>query len=98
MLRLLKRSALSLAALLPLLLLASTPAAQAPAENPNIRFGLPAPAKADPASREAYLIARPQYVLSYNDRTRTANWVCWRSATAPAEGIKTVGGQPIAKE
>jgi endonuclease G, mitochondrial len=78
MLPLLKRSVLSLAALLPLLLTTSPPAAQEPKQNPNVRFGLPAPAKADPASREAYLIARPQYVLSYNARTRTPNWVCWR--------------------
>ena len=45
--------------------------------NRNVRFGLPSPAKADPKQREDYLIERPQYVLSYNDRTRTPNWVCW---------------------
>jgi endonuclease G len=39
---------------------------------------MPAPAKASPESREAYLIDRPQYVLSYNAKTRTPNWVCWR--------------------
>jgi endonuclease G len=44
----------------------------------NIRFGLPAPAKADPSEREAYLISRPQYTLSYNGKTRTPNWVCWQ--------------------
>jgi endonuclease G, mitochondrial len=47
--------------------------------NPNIRFGMPAPAKADAeSSREAFLIPRPQYVLSYNAKTRTPNWACWR--------------------
>jgi endonuclease G len=46
--------------------------------NPNVRFGQPAPAKADPESRQAYLLDRPQYVLSYNAETRTPNWVCWR--------------------
>ncbi|MBP3956640.1 DNA/RNA non-specific endonuclease [Gemmata sp. G18] len=46
-------------------------------ENRNVRFGMPADAKHDPASREAYLIERPQYVLSYNDATRNPNWVCW---------------------
>jgi endonuclease G len=51
------------------------PAQQA---NPNLRFGMPAPAKPDPSSREAYLIERPQYALSYNDRSRTPNWVSWR--------------------
>jgi endonuclease G len=49
------------------------------AGNPNVRFGLPAPAKADPeGSREAFLLRRPQYVLSYNAKTRTPNQVCWR--------------------
>jgi endonuclease G, mitochondrial len=45
--------------------------------NRNVRFGFPAPAKADPASRDAYLIDRPQYVLSYNDSKKIPNWVCW---------------------
>src|SRR5262249_33640734 len=44
--------------------------------NPNVRFGLPA--KADPKDRDACLLERPQYVLSYNATTRTPNWVCWR--------------------
>jgi endonuclease G len=39
---------------------------------------MPAPAKTDPESREAYLIARPQYVLSYNAKTRIPIWVCWQ--------------------
>ncbi len=46
--------------------------------SPHLRFGMPAPAKADPRSREAFLIDRPQYALSYNAKTRTPNWVCWR--------------------
>jgi endonuclease G, mitochondrial len=75
MLPLLKRSALSLAALL---LAVSLPAAQGPAENPNVRFGLPAPAEAKASSREAYLIERPQYALSYNAKTKIPNRVCWR--------------------
>jgi endonuclease G len=45
--------------------------------NRNVPFGLPGPAKADPSSREAYLIARPQYVLSYNAEKKIPNWVCW---------------------
>jgi endonuclease G, mitochondrial len=66
-----------LSPLLALLLAAVSVAAGEP--NPNTRFGLPAPAKADPeTSREAFLIARPQYVLSYNAKTRTPNWVAWR--------------------
>jgi endonuclease G len=46
--------------------------------NSNIRFGLPAPASTSPSNRSAYLIERPQYVLSYNAKTRAPNWVCWR--------------------
>jgi endonuclease G len=57
---------------------APVPARQVGKENPNVRFGMPAPAKADPKSREAFLIERPQYILSYNAKTRTPNWVCWR--------------------
>ena len=45
--------------------------------NRNVRLGMPSPAKSEPASREAFLIERPQYVLSYNAKTRTANWVSW---------------------
>jgi endonuclease G len=63
----------------PLLALLLAAAALAAAEpDPNDRFGPPGPAKADPRDREAYLIERPQYVLSYNAETRRANWVCWR--------------------
>jgi hypothetical protein len=66
--------------LMPLLaLLLAATAAAAGEPNPNIRFGLPALAKADPeTSREAFLIARPQFVLSYNAKTRTPNWISWR--------------------
>jgi endonuclease G len=73
-----------------LLFIAAAPAQE---PNPNIRFGMPAPAKTDPEWREAFLVVRPQYVLSYNAKTRTPNWVCWRlrkedigtSARAPFE-------------
>jgi endonuclease G len=59
------------------LLVACVPlAAQEP--NPNVRFGLPSPAKVDPDKREDFLIERPQYVLSYNAEKRTPNWVSWR--------------------
>jgi len=61
--------------LLALFLAASALTAEEP--NRNVRFGLPSPAKADPKQREDYLIERPQYVLSYNAKTRTPNWVSW---------------------
>src|SRR5262245_13247012 len=59
-----------------------TQAPHAPGEtttlkNRNVRFGMPADAKHDPASRDAYLIERDQYVLSYNDSKKIPNWVCW---------------------
>jgi endonuclease G len=66
--------------LLALFLAAAPLAAQEP--NRNVRFGMPSPAKADPRQREDYLIERPQYVLSYNDAKRTANWVSWRLVKA----------------
>src|SRR5436305_3234586 len=66
-------------ALLSALLLAAAAAADPGRQaNPNVRFGMPAPARADPADREAYLVERPQYVLSYDAKRRRPNWVSWR--------------------
>jgi endonuclease G, mitochondrial len=50
--------------------------------NRNVRFGMPAEATTDPANKNAYLIERPQYVLSYNDSTKNPNWVCWNLTAA----------------
>lgn len=58
--------------------------------NRNVRFGMPADAKADEQHRNAYLIDRPQYVLSYNDSTKNPNWVCW-NITATDIGKATRG-------
>jgi endonuclease G len=63
------------AALAPLLLHGEPPKAHV---NRNIPFGMPGAAKADPEHKDAYLIERPQYVLSYNDKRKTPNWVCWQ--------------------
>ncbi|MBY0456919.1 MAG: DNA/RNA non-specific endonuclease [Gemmataceae bacterium] len=63
------------------LLVGTLPAAAQQPKTPanrNIRYGMPAEAKADPASKEAFLIDRPQYVISYNDKTKSANWACWQ--------------------
>jgi endonuclease G len=46
--------------------------------NRNVRFGLPAPASSDPNNRDAFLIDRSQYVLSYNEPKRIPNWVSWQ--------------------
>jgi endonuclease G, mitochondrial len=67
-----------LALLAALLLAAAAAAGPAALADRNVRFGLPAPAKADPADREAYLIERAQYTLSYNAKLRRPNWVCWQ--------------------
>jgi endonuclease G len=64
-----------LAAPLLALLVAAPLAAQE--ANRNVRFGLPGPARPEPSNREAFLIARPQYVLSYNAEKRIPNWVAW---------------------
>jgi hypothetical protein len=61
--------------LLGLFFAASLVGGQAAAPNRNVRFGMPSMATADPSNREDYLIARPQDVLSYNDKKKTANWV-----------------------
>jgi endonuclease G, mitochondrial len=47
-----------------------------PLPNRNVRYGMPGEAKAD--SKEALLVDRTQYVLSYNDKRKTANWACWQ--------------------
>lgn len=48
---------------------------QAELEDHNVRFGMPAPAGKE---HQAHLIERPQYVVSYNGKTRDPNWVAWR--------------------
>lgn len=58
-------------------LVAAADPPKAPA-NRNVRYGTPGEAADDPAKKEAFLIERPQYVLSYNDKTKTANWACWQ--------------------
>jgi endonuclease G len=49
-----------------------------PLANRNVRYGMPGEAKADGSVKEALLIDRTQYVLSYNDKRKTANWACWQ--------------------
>jgi DNA/RNA endonuclease G (NUC1) len=41
------------------------------------QLGNPSSASANASNRTNYLLARPQYVLSYNDATHEANWVSW---------------------
>jgi endonuclease G len=65
-----------------LALVASLTPVAAGEPSPNVRFGLPSPAKADPKQREDFLVERPQYALSYNATTRRPNWVSWRLTKA----------------
>src|SRR5262245_12353848 len=47
--------------------------------NRNVRYGMPGEAKADAEkNKDNYLIERPQYVISYSDKRKSANWVAWQ--------------------
>jgi len=46
--------------------------------NPNLLLGNPSNAASSVASIDNYLMVKPQYALSYNNKTHTANWVSWQ--------------------
>ena len=46
--------------------------------NPNLLLGNPSNAASNAASTDNYLMVKSQYVLSYNNKTHTANWVSWQ--------------------
>jgi endonuclease G len=46
--------------------------------NRNLVLGNPSNAASSVASIDNYLMVKPQYVLSYNSKTNTANWVSWQ--------------------
>jgi endonuclease G, mitochondrial len=46
--------------------------------NPNLLLGNPSNAASSVASIDNYLMVKQQYVLSYNNKTHTANWVSWQ--------------------
>ncbi|MEG4010236.1 DNA/RNA non-specific endonuclease [Microcoleus sp. Pol11C1] len=46
--------------------------------NRNLLLGNPSNAVPSVASTDNYLLVRPQFVLSYNSKTKTANWVSWQ--------------------
>ncbi|MEG4805871.1 DNA/RNA non-specific endonuclease [Microcoleus sp. ARI1-B5] len=46
--------------------------------NPNLLPGNPSNAAPSVASTDNYLMVKPQFVMSYNNKTRTANWVSWQ--------------------
>lgn len=51
---------------------------QQPAD-PNLLFGNPSDATADPANPDNYLLVKRSFVVSYNNQKGTANWVAWRT-------------------
>lgn len=70
---------------LVLFLLAALAALPAVAQQPkllsnrNVRYGMPGEARADAEkNKDNYLIERPQYVMSYSDKRKSANWVAWQ--------------------
>ncbi len=48
----------------------------------NLAMGNPSGAVASTSSPNNYLLAKPQYTLSYNNAKGTANWVSWHLSTA----------------
>ena len=46
--------------------------------NRNLLLGNPSNAVSSMASTDNYLMVKPQYVMSYNSKTKTANWVSWQ--------------------
>jgi endonuclease G len=57
-------------------------------------LGNPDNATPNPSNREHYLIQRPQYALSYNDRLRYPNWVAWRLQRADIGNVDRGNFQP----
>jgi len=56
---------------------AQNPVASA-TNNPNLLLGNPSNAASNAASADNYLMVKPQYIVSYNSKTHTANWVSWQ--------------------
>ncbi|HEY9903426.1 MAG TPA: DNA/RNA non-specific endonuclease [Candidatus Sericytochromatia bacterium] len=46
--------------------------------NRNLLLGNPSNAAPSVANIDNYLMVKPQYVMSYNSKTKTANWVSWQ--------------------
>jgi endonuclease G, mitochondrial len=46
--------------------------------NRNLLLGNPSNAATSVANIDNYLMVKPQFVLSYNSKTNTANWVSWQ--------------------
>ena len=46
--------------------------------NRNLLLGNPSNAASNTSSADNYLMVKPQFVMSYNNKTHTANWVSWQ--------------------
>src|SRR4028118_756395 len=54
--------------------------------NRNLLLGNPSNAAPNVANIDNYLMVKPQYVLSYSSKTKTANWVSWQLNKRTAGG------------
>ncbi len=59
-----------------------TIAVSVPMREDNMALGNPSNAVASPSARNNYLLARPQYTLSYNHEKGIANWISWHLGPA----------------
>ena len=62
--------------------------------NVNLALGNPSGATHDPANADNYLIARDQYVLSYNRSGGIPNWVSWHLSRADMGDVERSEFQP----
>lgn len=51
-------------------------------QSPHLALGNPSNAQANPSFYDNYLLAKPQYALSYNRSKGHANWVAWEVSAA----------------
>jgi endonuclease G, mitochondrial len=54
----------------------------------HLLLGNPDRSKENPRNHEKYLSRKPQFVLSYNDNQRIANWVSWHLGSDDIIGLK----------
>ena len=48
----------------------------------SLLLGNPSSASPDPAQRDNLLLVHPEFTLSYNDSTKSPNWVSWRTVNS----------------
>jgi endonuclease G len=71
--------------------------------NRNLLLGNPSNAASTVASIDNYLMVKPQYVLSYNSKTNTANWISsqlnrsWIGAADREDNLRPDNALPAAQ-